>query len=188
MQKISCFIRHSLLASPEAARTGRFEVTSPSTVEFLAKQPLPFEIKTVVVDPQGQTAQRKSADTIRFRFKFDEIDFQAEAARTGDNTRLRIVACIGRMPYSAESLRKRIDVAAVLSAGRNLPYGCFFVDQNQNIWLESHIDVEQPMTPVSVVAATTAILMATRSWLGLLMGVLLRPGDRGRVPPSGHTG
>lgn len=163
---------------------GRSEVTSPSTVEFLAKQPLPFEIKTVVVDPQGQTAQRKSADTIRFRFKFDEIDFQAEAARTGDNTRLRIVACIGRMPYSAESLRKRIDVAAVLSAGRTLPYGCFFVDQNQNIWLESHIDVEQPMTPVSVVAATTAILMATRSWLALLLGVLLRPGDRGRATPT----
>lgn len=142
---------------------------SPSTLGFLANAQLPLEMNTVGIDADGR-AISKTAGVIRFSFVFDRQEYDAVGSRQNGVAHLKLIAPLGALPFSVEQdgPSRRCDAEAVIDASVDMPYGRLFCDQAKKIWLTTAIAVEEPLTPVSIVAATTEVVAATKPWIELV--------------------
>lgn len=150
----------------ESSRAGG--AGGPSSLEFLANAQLPLEIKTVAVGADGR-ASAKSADVIRFAFNFDRQHYEAEGSRNGGAAHLKLIADLGALPFSGEpdGPARRRDAESVMTASDGMNYGRLFCDQRQKVWLTAAIEVEEPLTPVSIIAATVEVVAAAKPWVDL---------------------
>lgn len=154
------------------------DTMAQSTVQFLADQPLPLELKTIHVADDGKAA-RRLPDQLTFRFHFAGIAFDAAARRHAGGTRLSLEGLLGYLPYSAQGPALRTDVATIVASSSAMQAGRFVVTEGQEIRLRAEVEVETPITPVSLIAAAADILVNAKPWLDTL-GLYLAPlGGRG---------
>ena len=139
-----------------------------SSLSFLANHPLPVEVGTIAVRPDG-TAERRARSALKFSFDFTGATFAAEIEPTDEGARLRLDAALAPMPYSAEGRDRRRDVDAIVKASRTgMRHGRFALDNRYQIHLVSELPIGSPVTPTALVAATTRMLIAATPWVALL--------------------
>lgn len=139
-----------------------------SSLNFLANQPLPVEIGTLAVQPDG-SLRRRAKGPLNFTFSYTGVTFQAAVRPTPDGGRLQLDAELAPLPYSAEGRARRIEVEAIIAASRKgLKYGRLVVDRRSRIHVVSDLDIENPLTPVSLIAAATEMLIQATPWIAIL--------------------
>jgi hypothetical protein len=139
-----------------------------SSLSFLANHPLPLEVGTISVLPDG-TAERHERTALNFTFDYTGTNFVAAIEPTPEGARLRIDAALAPMPYSAEGRDRRRDVHAIVAASRTgLKHGRFALDGHRQIHLVSELAIGSPVTPTALVTAATRMLIAATPWVALL--------------------
>jgi hypothetical protein len=139
-----------------------------SSLSFLANHPLPLEVGTITVLPDG-TAERRERTLLNFTFDYTGTNFAAAIEPTPEGAQLRIDAALAPMPYSAEGRERRRDVHAIVAASRTgLKHGRFALDDQHQIHLVSELAIGSPVTPIALVTAATRMLIAATPWVALL--------------------
>jgi hypothetical protein len=130
----------------------------------------PFMIPTSFADLEltadGPTVQ--AVAPIAFGFTYAGIAFEARADRSEEAPKLSIRGQVGKLPFSAEGVQRRTDLKSIIMASREMTVCRLTLDQHQEIWLDADIDVETPMTPTSLIAATAAVIARCKPWLDML--------------------
>lgn len=139
-----------------------------SSLNFLANHPLPIELGTISVGPDG-TPTRHERVVLNFSFDYTGAAFTATVEPLEDGAHLRIDADLAPMPYTAEGRARRNEVQQILKASRaGLKYGRLTLDDQGHIHLISELTLGRPVTPVSLVTAATQLLIAATPWIALL--------------------
>lgn len=139
-----------------------------SSLSFLANHPLPLEVGTIHMLPDG-SAERRERTLLNFTFDYTGTSFAAAIEPTPEGARLRLDAALAPMPYSAEGRDRRRDVHAIVAASRTgLKHGKFALDANRRIHLVSELAIGSPVTPIALVTAATRLLIAATPWVALL--------------------
>jgi hypothetical protein len=154
-----------------------------SSLNFLANHPLPVELGTIRVGPDG-LPQTQERTVLNFTFDYTGIQVTATVEPLEDSARLRLDAVLAPMPFTAEGRERRRDVQTILAASRaGLKYGRFVLDDQRRIHLMSEFMVERPVTPVALVSAATRLLIVATPWIALLHRHL-GPGGRSAKPAA----
>jgi hypothetical protein len=155
-----------------------------SSVSFLANHPLPMEVGTITVLPDG-TAERRERTALHFSFDYTGTDFDGVIEPTPEGAHLRLDAMLAPLPYSAEGRERRRDLNAIIAASRTgLKYGRFALDSRRHIHLLSEFAIGSPVTPTALVSAATQMLIAATPWIALLrhhLGPATAPSGRARA-------
>src|SRR5271170_925252 len=139
-----------------------------SSLSFLANHPLPLEVGTIAVLPDG-TAERRERTLLNFTFDYTGTSFAAAIEPTPEGAQLRLDAALAPMPYSAEGRARRRDLHAIVAASRTgLKHGRFALDSQRHIHLVSELAIGSPVTPTALVTAATRMLIAATPWVALL--------------------
>lgn len=139
-----------------------------SSLNFLANHPLPVELGTITVGPDG-TPQRHDRIALNFTFDYTGTTFTAAVEPVADGATLRIDADLAPMPYTAEGRERRRDIQSIVKASRNgMKHGRLSLDDQGHIHLVSELPLERPVTPSVVVAGATRLLIAATPWIALL--------------------
>ena len=139
-----------------------------SSLSFLANHPLPLEVGTIAVLPDG-TAERRERTLLNFTFDYTGTSFAAAIEPTPEGAQLRLDAALAPMPYSAEGRARRRDIHAIVAASRTaLMHGRFALDNQRHIHLVSELAIDSPVTPIALVTAATRMLIAATPWIALL--------------------
>jgi hypothetical protein len=156
-----------------------------SSLRFLANHPLPFEVGTIAMRPDG-TAEWRDRTALNFTFDYVGTSVTAAIEPTPDGAQLRLDAALAPMPYSAEGRDRRRDVNAIVAASRSgLTHGQFVLDSQRQIHLVSELAIGSPVTPVALVTAATRMLIAATPWIALLRRHL---GPVAAPPPAASLG
>jgi len=136
----------------------------------------PFMIPTSFADLEltadGPAVQ--AVAPIAFGFTYAGIAFEARADRA-EAPRLAIRAQVGTLPFSAEGVQRRTDLKSIIAASQDLTACRLTLDPRQEIWLDADIEVETPVTPTSLIAATAAVVARCKPWLDMLRFYLVVP-------------
>jgi hypothetical protein len=162
-----------------------------SSLNFLANHPLPVELGTITVGPDG-TPQSHERTVINFTFDYTGTEFAAAVEPMEDGAKLRIDADLAPMPYTAEGRDRRRDLQVIIRASRTgLKYGRLTLDRQRHIHLVSEMVLERPVTPASLVTAATRLLIAATPWIALLrhhLGPTSRAEPKPAPPAAPITG
>ena len=103
------------------------------------------------------------------QFSFDYMGAVFDARLdTAEAASLNLRANLGKLPYTAESsIARRVTLRLIACAGR-LPRGRIFIDERDDLLLEADIAPPKPQTPVSIMAAVTALLLDAKPYLELV--------------------
>lgn len=162
--------------------TGFVFATAPNTrparsqIEFIANSPLPLEIKSIEVRPDGSLSCA-GPNNLAFRFAYFGIQFHGAIDRDNTPTRLALSADLGPFPFSFDRPALRPNIRAVIAAANRLDGARFEVSSSQHMVLAGEIDVDQPVTASALLIAATQFVLAEKPVLDLLACVL-RKGER----------
>lgn len=137
------------------------------TVDFLARQPLPIELKTITVEENGRLVRRPAAE-MHFTFAVDGIGFSARCMSQGDHSHVEVIGPIGTRPYSAENPQGRLDLTAIVEASHSLRYGRFLVDEQQRVQFVGACKADLPLTGTTILTAVAQILTEVQPWIELV--------------------
>jgi len=136
----------------------------------------PFMIPTSFADLEltadGPAVQ--AVAPIAFGFTYAGIAFEARADRA-EQPRLAIRGQVGTMPFSAEGVQRRTDLRSIITASQDSASCRLTLDARHEIWLDADIEVETPVTPTSLIAATAAAIARCKPWLDMLRFYLVSP-------------
>jgi hypothetical protein len=139
-----------------------------TSLSFLANHPLPVEVGTITVSPDG-TPHRHAPAALAFSFDYTGAAFAAQVEPIEGGARLRLDAVLAAMPYTAEDRQRRRDVQLIMRASRaGLSHGRLVLDAQRRIHLVSELAIGSPVTPAALVATATRLLIAATPWLALL--------------------
>jgi len=138
------------------------------SLSFLANHPLPVELGTITVSPDG-TPRRRAPTALAFSFDYTGAEFAARVEPIEGGARLRLDATLAAMPYTAEDRERRRDIQLIMRASRGgMNHGRFVLDAKRQIHLVSELPIGSPVTPAALVATATRMLIAATPWLALL--------------------
>ncbi|HUA56932.1 MAG TPA: hypothetical protein VMB81_32410 [Candidatus Sulfotelmatobacter sp.] len=153
-----------------------------TSLSFLANHPLPIELGTITVGPDGKP-QRQARVALEFGFEFAGAEFTARVEPIEAGARLRLDAVLAPMPYTAEQRHHRRDAQIIIRASRqSMHHGRLVLDAQGKIHLVGELGISSPVTPAAVVAATTRMLIAATPWIALLHQHLGPAGKTGGKP------
>ena len=139
-----------------------------SSLSFLANHPLPVEVGTITVGPDG-TPVRHAPEALRFSFDYTGTEFEARVEPTQQGAALKLDAMVAPMPYSAEGRTRRRDCQIIMRASRlGMRHGRLTLDNARRIHLVCELAIDSPVTPTALVAAATRMLIAATPWIALL--------------------
>lgn len=140
----------------------------------------PFMIPTSFADLEltadGPAVQ--AVAPIGFGFTYAGIAFEARADRADEPPRLAIRGQVGTLPFSAEGMQRRTDLKAIIASTEQAACCRLSLGERQDIWLDADIEVETPMTPTSLIAATAALIARCKPWLDMTRFYLVTPMGR----------
>ncbi len=143
-----------------------------TSLSFLANHPLPIEIGTISVSPDG-TPRHHAPAALEFGFDFAGAEFTARIEPVETGARLQLDAAMAPMPYSGEHRQRRRDALMIIRASRTgLRHGRFLLDAQGQIRLLGELSIGRPVTPAALVAATTRMLIGATPWIALLFRYL----------------
>jgi hypothetical protein len=161
-----------------------------SSLNFLANHPLPVELGTIKVGPDG-TPERLERAVLHFTFDYTGAAFIATVEPIPEGAKLRIDADLAPMPYTAEGRERRRDVQTIVRASRTgMKHGRLALDTQRHIHLVCEIVLPRPVTPASFVTGATQLLIEAPPWIALLrrhLGPAVRA-DTQRAAPQRVSG
>jgi hypothetical protein len=113
----------------------------------------------------------RSGGPLCFRFCFKEVPFTARIAQQQDGAALSLTGDLGTLPFTAESPRRRRRLRLVLAAARRAPGMAWEITGDHHISVSGETMLALPLTPVAVIAAATGLLLRSRPYLELIVGV-----------------
>jgi len=154
-----------------------------SSLSFLANHPLPVELGTIKVGPDGTPVHHERA-VLNFTFDYTGAAFTATVEPIADGAKLRIDSDLAPMPYTAEGRSRRRDVQIIVRASRTgMKHGRLVLDTQGHIHLTCEITLGRPVTPTSFVTAATQLLIEATPWIALLRRHI-GPTVRGPAKPA----
>jgi hypothetical protein len=155
----------------------------PTTLSFLANHPLPIEVGTITVGPDGKP-QRQARAVLEFGFEFFGSEFAARVEPTETGACLKLSTVLAPMPYTGEHRQCRRDAQIIIRASRSgMPHGRLMLDPQGQICLVGELGIGSPVTPAALVATTTRMLIAATPWISLLYQHI-GPARAAAAPPA----
>ncbi|MFQ5775245.1 MAG: hypothetical protein ACE5GS_12060 [Kiloniellaceae bacterium] len=151
-----------------------------STVELVANSGGPFQVGDFEVGDDGRLRPREDRGPLKFGFAYLGIEFRAEV-HTCPEPRIDLSADLGKLPYTMELGQGRRLTRRILEATATLPGGRISLAEDQDMRLRAAAEPPMPLTPASVMATVTALLLDFKPYLELLRGTLGAP----RPEPKG---
>src|SRR5215831_15377854 len=103
-----------------------------ASLSFLANHPLPVEVGTITIGPDGHPIHH-APEALSFSFDYTGAAFDARIEPTDDGARLKLDAALAPMPYSAENRRRRRDCQIIMRASRaGMKHGRFALDAHRH--------------------------------------------------------
>jgi len=123
---------------------------------------------SVGIDETGQIFRKNEDGVYNFSFMYQGYQFAVRAEAEPGNTRMRIHAILGHLPYTAESAELRVNMQAIVhEAGRALG-GRIHVDGEQRVLLLDEFLFQETLTPNALLSKTVAFLLSAKPYLELL--------------------
>jgi hypothetical protein len=147
----------------------------------------PLRVGEIQIDEQGRIQPRDSAVPVTFGFAYRGIQYQAKVEATSE-PRVRIIAELGKLPYSMEIGTGRQLIRQILNVSARANYGRIGLSKDHDIRLEATSTPPEPFTPASLMATLTVMLLAFQPYLDFLAQVLedaQRPKPVEALEPTG---
>jgi len=113
----------------------------------------------------------RASGVLNFRFCFQEVPFTACTERRNDRPVLRLTGDLGHLPYTIENAARRRRLRKVLAATRRASGLHWEITRENLIRASGEIDLGLPLTPTAVIAGATTLLLRSRPYLDLIVGV-----------------
>lgn len=127
----------------------------------------PFQIGDLEFSEDGQIRLRSGDQPLCFAFAFRGADFEARMETTPESL-ITLSAELGKVPYSMEQGANRSATQRIVKATANLPGGRIEISESQDISLVATAQPPSPLTPASVMAAITSLLLDFGPYIDLL--------------------
>lgn len=136
-------------------------------MSLLANQKLPLAMHSFAVGDDGRLV-KQVLSRIAFHFIFDGLTYHAVALQGEDTGFVEIYTDLGGIPYSAEGVARRVDVAEIIYATRDLPNIRVSVTANQHVLLSASSAVDNATASQTILATVAMLVIKTQPWLKLL--------------------
>jgi hypothetical protein len=136
-------------------------------MSLLANQKLPLAMHSFAVAADGLLV-KKVLSRIPFHFTFDGLIYHAVAMQGEDSGFVEIYTDLGGIPYSAEGVSRRVDVAEIIYASRDLPDVRVSVTDKQRVLLSASASVDSATVSRTILATAAILVMKVRPWANLL--------------------
>lgn len=133
---------------------------------------------TIDIDPTGHLARRSAERPLEFTFQYRGVLFAGQAQSSLEESRLRIHANLGSLPYTMESSFKRATALAIVRAASRTLGGRVRLTDKQGILLLDEKQFREPLTPRDLMANTVRMVLEVRPFLELLSMVVDPPTTR----------
>jgi hypothetical protein len=141
---------------------------------LLARDEVPFLFDSVLKAPDGSVGHH-ARDTLSFCFDYLGVTFDANGRRSGDRLIMTLSANLGPLPYSAESITARHAIQELVAASATAEGSVFSLADDQTIRLVGSFDLDQPASPMLVLAVVTEFLIGLKPWLERIAELLADP-------------
>ena len=128
------------------------------------------------LDENGRLHVRKDASPIHFCFAYRGVDFDAHMD-TAPEADISLSAELGKVPYSMETGAGRQLTRRIVEATAGLSGGRIDVSASQDMSIVATARPPLPLTPASVMATITALLLDLGPYIDLLRGVIEAAND-----------
>lgn len=140
-------------------------------LEISREEELPLQLHHVGLTESGEIRRRTRGEDLTFSFIHRGMPFACECKTTGE-TNLKIVGELGKLPFTAESSAGRRFFRHLETATKTLPRGHFAIINDQDVRLLAEIVPPRGLTPVSIIAALSAVLLEFKPFFELAESVL----------------
>lgn len=141
-------------------------------VALVSKGRTPLQVGDVELDEHGRIRRRRADRPLRFVFAYRGADFEARM-ETSPVARVTLCAELGKMPYSMEPGTGRRVTQRIVGATADLPGGRIEISKSQDMSLVATAHPPLPLTPASVMAAITSLLLDFGPYIDLLRETLV---------------
>ncbi|MHA1601109.1 MAG: hypothetical protein ACTSW2_09795 [Alphaproteobacteria bacterium] len=146
-----------------------------------------LQVSDIAIDDDGHIRLRNSDEALRFAFAYRGADFLAQVETTPE-ARITLSAEFGKVPYSMEQGTGRRVTQRIVEDTADLPGGRIEISKSQDMSLVATSQPPHPLTPASVMAAITSLLLDFRPYIDLLRETLVvANGQYGPVPASSSS-
>lgn len=149
------------------SRAATTPINLRETVKLVGEQMLPLQVGTLEVDDSGNLRNRDDRADVACSFRYRSVAFEV-SIRPHEDGAVRILATLGRLPFTAESRQNRQAVMQVLKRAGNPPRGRIALEQGNRIIFNAETNAPSPYTPVNILATITAIVLGLKPHLELL--------------------
>jgi hypothetical protein len=136
-------------------------------LELVTRGHSPLQVGDIAVSDDGQICLRSGDQPLLFAFAYRGVDFEARM-ETAPTARIALSAELGKLPYSMETQRGRRLTRRIVAATTDLPGGKIVVSDDQDMSLVASAQPPLPLTPASVMATITSLLLDFRPYIDLL--------------------
>jgi hypothetical protein len=108
------------------------------------------------------------SEELSFTFEYGGFLFAVKALTDQRTTQIRLHANLGSMPYTAENAEARGAAMAVLRSASQALGGRVRLTPRQRILLQEELELDEPLTPVTLMSRTAKLLVLAKPYLELL--------------------
>ncbi len=134
---------------------------------LVANSHSPLQVGDIELDEDGRIRRRSGDQPLRLVFAYRGADFEARI-ETSPEARIALSAELGRIPYSMEQGDGRRVTQRIVEATADIPSGRIEVSETQDMSLMATAQPPLPLTPASVMAAITSLLLDFGPYIDLL--------------------
>jgi len=134
---------------------------------LVANGPAPLQVGDIELDEDGRIRRRSGDQPLRLVFAYRGADFEARI-ETAPEAHIALSAELGKVPYSMEQGDSRRVTQRIIEATADLPSGRIEVSKAQDMSLVATAQPPLPLTPASVMAAITSLLLDFGPYIDLL--------------------
>ncbi|MFC4351177.1 hypothetical protein ACFOW6_06420 [Fodinicurvata halophila] len=135
-------------------------------LEISRDEELPLQLHHVELSESGEIRRRRKGADLTFSFVHRGMPFACEC-KTTDDPVLKIVGELGKLPFTAESAKARRFLKHLAIATGGLSKGHFAIIDDQDVRLLAEVVPPQGLTPVSIIAALSAVLLEFKPFFDL---------------------
>jgi len=134
---------------------------------LVANSHSPLQVGDIELDEDGRIRRRSGDQPLRLVFAYRGADFEARI-ETAPEARIALSAELGKIPYSMEQGDSRRVTQRIVEATADIPSGRIEVSASQDMSLVATAQPPLPLTPASVMAAITSLLLDFGPYIDLL--------------------
>lgn len=144
---------------------------APRLQEGTEPAPSPRSADDLRASVARHLAPRGDEASARFEFAHNGVHYQVQVAG-GAQPSVTLHADLGGLPFSIEIGEARRLACRIIDATARLPRGHLVLTPEQDVVLRAEAGVPRPLTPESILATVTALVLDTKSYVALLARAL----------------